>query len=360
MKINSRRIVPLVLFFCMVTWGKAQEQPQITPEPAVTKTDSSTPVAAQAADGQVESKHSPYLGGYALFTTIYRPGQFSQPGTVFTPVFLASFGDKWLVETKFVLDGEYKRDANSGQWSRTLSKNFEFIQLDYLASRYLTLIAGRYLIPFGIFNERQHAPWIKKLQIQPFIDTGAPSGNGAMLKGAFEIGSSMQLNYAGYFSALSTVETIQTRRETGYRIGIVFPNDRLEFGTSFQRLLPAGNSNGFGLDATWLPQTFPLEFRAEFESSREGKGYWAEGGYRFLRKHEGVARMEQFFVPAGFDKAVNPGPGGNLPVVNTRRPMVGWNYYFRDGLKLGLSYGRELTAQKSHNVETVALVYRFY
>src|SRR5215471_15744184 len=334
----------LIVVLYPYTSGQAQEGPRI---------EASAAEAGQESAGKKEITGAPYLGGYALFTTTYKPGQFSQIGTVLTPVLLVPFGNKWLIETKFVLDGEYKRDANSMQWDETLSKNFEYIQLDYIASRYLTVIAGRFLTPFGIFNERQHAPWIKKLQIQPFIATGAPSDNGGMLKGAFEVGSAVQLNYAAYFSTLTTLETIKTRRAAGSRIGFAFSNHRLEFGTSFQRVLQDGQSNSFGFDATWLPLRVPLELRAEYSNSAEGDGYWVEAGYRFSRKNEGVLRMEAFFVPSGFSRPVNPGPGGDLPIVNTRRPMLGWNYYFRDGLKFGVSYGREFTARGDTHVGNV-------
>ena len=190
MKVGQTPAVCLVLVLCACTPGQAQEGPRI---------EASAAKAAQESPEKTEIRGTPYLGGYALFTTTYTPDRFTQIGTVLTPVLLIPFGNKWLIETKFVLDGEYKRDANSMQWDQTLGKNFELIQLDYIASRYLTVVAGRFLTPFGIFNERQHAPWIKKLQIQPFIATGAPSGNGGMLKGAFEIGSAVQLNYAAYF-----------------------------------------------------------------------------------------------------------------------------------------------------------------
>src|SRR3989442_1762133 len=211
MKVDQTPAVCLLLVLCACTPGQAQEGPRI---------EASAAKAAEESQEKPEIRGTPYLGGYALFTTTYTPDRFTQIGTVLTPVLLIPFGNKWLIETKFVLDGEYKRDANSMQWDQTLGKNFELIQRDYIASRYLTVVAGRFLTPFGIFNERQHAPWIKKLQIQPFIATGAPSGNGGMLRGAFEIGSAVQLNYAAYFSALTSVETIKTRRTAGSRIGL--------------------------------------------------------------------------------------------------------------------------------------------
>jgi len=350
MKVDQTPAVCLLLVLCACTPGQAQEGPRI---------EASAAKAAQESPEKTEIRGTPYLGGYALFTTTYTPDRFTQIGTVLTPVLLIPFGNKWLIETKFVLDGEYKRDANSMQWDQTLGRNFELIQLDYIASRYLTVVAGRFLTPFGIFNERQHAPWIKKLQIQPFIATGAPSGNGGMLKGAFEIGSAVQLNYAAYFSALTTMETIKTRRTAGSRIGLAFSNHRLEFGTSFQRVLQDGQSSSFGFDATWLPLRVPLEVRAEYSNSVEGDGYWVEAGYRFSRRNEGVLRMEQFFVPSGFSQPVNPGPGGDLPIVNTRRPMLGWNYYLRDGIKFGISYGRQFTARGDTHVGNVVVVYRF-
>ena len=87
----------LILVLCTFVFGKAQEGPRI---------GASVAEAAQEGPRETGIKARPLLGGYALFTTTYRPGQFSQIGTVLTPVLLVPFGNKWLMETKFVLDGE--------------------------------------------------------------------------------------------------------------------------------------------------------------------------------------------------------------------------------------------------------------
>src|SRR6266849_2142944 len=118
MKVGQMSAVCLVLILCICTRGQAQEGPRI---------EASAAKAAQESPEKTEIRGTPYLGGYALFTTTYTPDRFTQIGTVLTPVLLIPFGNKWLIETKFVLDGEYKRDANSMQWDQTLGIRIAFV-----------------------------------------------------------------------------------------------------------------------------------------------------------------------------------------------------------------------------------------
>src|SRR5712692_8327709 len=140
MKVGQMSAVCLVLVLCACTPGQARDGPRI---------EASAAKAAQESPEKTEIRGTLYLGGSALFTTTYTPDQSTQIGTVLTPLLLVPFGNKWLIETKFVLDGEYKRDANSMQWDQTLGKNFELIQLDYIATRYLTVVAGCFLTPIS-------------------------------------------------------------------------------------------------------------------------------------------------------------------------------------------------------------------
>jgi len=268
-------------------------------------------------------------------------------------------------------------------------------------------VAGRYLTPFGIFNERLHPIWIKNLQPTPLIlPIEAGSGNGLMLRGGAQVFPGVNLSYTGYYSALTTTNAIESKRMAGGRWGIFLPQRQLEIGASFQRLLQDERSNSVGLDATWQVPRTPLDIRMEYARNSEGSGYWVEAAYRlrkvdfwkpFFRRSQVVLRVEQFFAPSHIDEiapdedghlgddhddlifslgghdledpheeeghveegghAEEGGHHGRLPEVDTQRLTVGWNYYLSDGLKLSFSYGRDLNFHG--NFWSLALTYRF-
>ncbi len=56
-----------------------------------------------------------------------------------------------------------------------VSKNLDYAQVDYIANPYLTVTMGRFLTPFGIFNERLYPIWIRSLQQDPLIFHSLPS-----------------------------------------------------------------------------------------------------------------------------------------------------------------------------------------
>ena len=154
------------------------------------------------------------------------------------------------------------------------------------------------------------------------------------------------------------------------------PDQRLEFGASFRKQLQDERLNTFGLDLTWQSPTAPFDLRMEYALSRMGTGYWAEGAYRlrrvpvlrpFFRKSQVAVRFEQFFAPLRLEEmgteesapAEEEGGHGALPEVDTQRVLLGWNYYFRDGVKLGFSYGREFSSMGDRNIWTIGLGYRW-
>jgi hypothetical protein len=147
----------------------------------------------------------------------------------------------------------------------------------------VTVTVGRYLLPFGIYNERLYPIWIRNLQTDPLILAigagGYGSGTGAMVRGGFDLTPKVELNYAAYFSAHSGVTYMESDRDAGGRVGIVLPGPRLELGGSFQHLLEDDHSNAFGFHGEWHPRPLPLDIRAEYARSHDGSGYWLESAY---------------------------------------------------------------------------------
>lgn len=326
-------------------------------------------LAAQTAS-PAEPSGVPILTGYTTFNAGFIPGE-QRLAPSFTPIVLIPFGQRWLVEAEGEFEAEYNRE--DGVWEKGYEKNVEYLQLDFLASRYLTVVAGRFLTPFGTYNERLHPSWIKNLQVSPLIfPMESGSSNGAMLRGGFDVGRNVNLNYSAFFSALSTVRALESNRAAGGRFSLFFPGQRLELGASFQRILGAERFNVVGLDGTWQSARVPLELRGEFARSVEqGTGYWLESAYRFrrsqnrfLRQSQLIFRFDQFFAPeaeedmGGMEPEEEEGHGA-LPTVDTQRLQLGWNYYIRDGLKVSFAYGRSFTAERNNNIWTVGIAYRF-
>lgn len=351
-------------------------------------------VAALAQEAE-EPKPVPIITGYAGFNAKFEPNKQTLNPTL-NPIVLLPLGRRLLVEAEFEMESDIERE--DGVWGpKVLDKGIEYLQLDWVAHRHLTVVVGRFLTPFGIFNERLHPNWIKNVQETPFIfGMSHGSGTGAMLRGGVPLGHSVDLNYAAYFSTLSTQKLLEADRAAGGRWSLFFPKQRFEAGFSFKRTLGPERFNSYGGDATWTLRQIPLEFHSEYMRSEPGSGYWIEAAYRlsrvphwraFFRRSQPVIRFEQFFLPETSAMAADTGgaaarakqlglfsrstqfnfqadamAGGGeemVPDINTQRAFFGWNYYLRDGLKASFAYGREFTGEGDRNLWTVGIAYRF-
>jgi hypothetical protein len=320
------------------------------------------PMHSQSADAE---RPVPILSGNAGFLTSVTAGQ-TLLDTQFNPVLLVPLGDKWLIESRGEFEGEFQH-APSGSFGGPVNKHLDYLQADYIANSYVTITAGRFLTPFGIFNERLYPEWIRALQPDPLIlPVGTASSDGAMLRGGFPLSTRANLNYAAYVSATSIgVNGVESERQVGGRAGVFFPGPRLEVGASWQKLLQDDRKNAFGFHLAWQPRAVPLSVHSEFARANDGSGYWIEGAYRLsqvstwnrvMRRTEVVGRMQQFFNGAiGPDEAASLG----LPTANTREADFGVNYFVQDGLKVVGSYGRQLSSAGNFNQWTVGIVYRF-
>ena len=308
----------------------------------------------------------PILTGTAGYFTFVTAGQ-TQLNAQVNPVLLLPLGDRWLVESRAEFQGAFQRPPDGGPFGGPVSKNLDYAQVDYIANPYLTVTLGRFLTPFGIFNERLYPIWIRSLQQDPLIlPLSAESSDGMMLRGGFPVSAKANLSYAVYVSAISTVHNnLQSDRNVGGRAGIFLPGSRVEVGASWQKLLQDGRTNAFGFYSAWQPQRLPLNMHSEYARSNQGSGYWVDGAYRLsqvpfwqraMRRLEVAGRAEQFFSG---QIGSNAAQALGLPGVNTREGEFGLNYFLRDGLKAAVSYGRQFSSDGNSNLWTVGIAYRF-
>jgi len=109
----------------------------------------------------------------------------------FAPIILFKLSDKLMFETELEFayeDGE-------------LETVLEYANVMYTLNDFVTVRAGKFLLPYGTFMERLHPSWINKLSTTPLgfgHDGIAPSsGFGVELRGAFNIRGS-KFNYSLY------------------------------------------------------------------------------------------------------------------------------------------------------------------
>lgn len=324
--------------------------------------DATKPAAIEGQE--VGFKAVPILTGSTAYFTQVNGGAFQNSPSV-SPLLLAPIGDKWLLEAKgYYADNYGKGDA--GYYQSSASYSLIYAQLDYIASRYATLSAGRFLTPFGIYGERLAPNWIRALQTSPLIyGVTSDSALGGMLRGGFPLSSdNINLSYAVYFSAANTNHILATDRTAGGRLSFFFPRHRLEIGASFQKLLQEDRAHAIGLHSEWQPERLPLTLRSEFvhQTGTYGSGYWIESVYRLsqippLRRLELVGRGQQFLAAKNLTPAeiLDVGP----LAMDTTQGDAGLNYYFRSDLRASASYGRQFVQGKNSNLWVIGMTYRF-
>jgi hypothetical protein len=324
-----------------------------------------TPAAlnAQAVDAD---RPVPILTG-SIGTLSFVTGGQNLIDTQINPILLVPLGEHWLIESRAEFEGQFQRPLTGGPYQGPVTKHVDYAQLDYIANPYVTVTAGRFLTPFGIFNERLYPVWIRFLQPDPLIlPINTIDSDGVMLRGGFPVNAQANMNYAVYVSAASTgISSVDSERQVGGRMGFFFPGSRLEVGGSFQRTLQNARKNAFGFHANWQSSKAPLSVRSEFADSFEGSGYWLESAYRLsqtnfwqkeMRHTELVARLQQFYTGE-----IGPAEVAalGLPTANAREADFGVNYWFRDGLKGIFSYGRQFSSAGNANQWSFGLAYRF-
>jgi hypothetical protein len=318
-------------------------------------------IALQAQDDG--TKAVPILTGSTAYFTRVTAGQYQDAPSV-SPLLLLPLGDKWLVEAKGSYSDTFSTNRQ-GDYNGAISYGLGYAQVDYIANRYVTLTAGRFITPFNIYGERLAPNWIRALQLTP-LTSPVTSGSslGGMMRGGFSETENVNINYALYFSSNNTHHLLATDRSTGGRIGFFLPRQRLEVGASFQQVLQADRPHSSGLFFEWQPNRAPLTLRSEYvrSSGTKGSGYWIESVYRlnqisYLRRLELVGRGQQFLAAQNLSAATVKTLGALGK--DTNQADFGMNYYLRSDVRASASYGRQFVLGKDANIWTVGMTYRF-
>jgi len=318
-------------------------------------------LAAQEADNH--AGHVPLISGGMGYIQNWSGGVTSLEPQI-NPVLLVPFGSHVLLESRVDFTGFFQHEHQTyGSFTGKVFKTVEFAQLDWLANTHAIATFGRYLLPFGIYNERLQPIWIKNLQDSPITATigtrNSGAGTGPMARGVIVQRASYSAQYSAYYSIPSDVEQLQSLKLAGGDGSIFWTKPRLEAGGSYQRTLQDRHINNVAAYVSWQPRETHLDLKAEYDYSYYGNGYWLEAAYvldrpeipAFFRKVQMVGRIQQF-VPLH-------GGGNSLPRVNQKRFDVGLNYNLRDNLRMVSSYGRSYASTGDVNVWNIGVTYRF-
>lgn len=112
------------------------------------------------------------------------------PGSI-APILMYRQNDRLFFEAEF--EGEF--EDGEFEWG------LEYADISYVLNDYMTVRAGKFILPFGTFMEKLHPAWINRLATRPlgFGEDGiAPMSDvGVELRGAFHTGL-IKLNYQVY------------------------------------------------------------------------------------------------------------------------------------------------------------------
>ncbi|HEY6342522.1 MAG TPA: hypothetical protein VIY49_13595 [Bryobacteraceae bacterium] len=124
----------------------------------------------------------PVVSGGVAFVPFLQAGQTTLV-SIISPVVLVPLGENWLIESRAAFEGDFVRRDGTGPFGGEIQKSLEYLQLDYIANPHLTVTVGRFLTPFGMYNERLYPVWIRDLQADPLILPLEQSASNGMMCG---------------------------------------------------------------------------------------------------------------------------------------------------------------------------------
>jgi hypothetical protein len=320
-------------------------------------------VSAPAVRGFAQD--TPLLsGGVGLLTTTNGGNTTYLP--IIEPLLAAPLGKHVLVESRAALVESFAPNGGSQPgYNHSHFIGLTYLQGDVVATRHFTLVAGDYLIPFNTYNERLSPIWIGNYLDGPLIAAlgtfSSGSGLGGMLRGNAIARNKYSIDYNVFYSTRSGNEQFSAQRASGGRASLYLPEQRLEVGFSYDRLLQGTHENFYGVHAWWEPEDSALRLRSEFGRGEHAQGYWVEADFRmkaFGGLESTIGRLEPVFrIQQTFRRDTTASDG--LPLVNTQHADFGLDYNFAHNIRILSSYARQFASTGDRNIWETGLVYRF-
>ena len=315
------------------------------------------------------------LTGYGFGNYVFRSKNGNQNERTntfrdgFNPIILYRLND-WIF-----FQSELEIGLNDGGETEV---NLEYAQANLFLNNYMTLGAGKYLLPFGEFIERLHPSWINKLVSHPLPYRETEDGGllpfgqvGAQLRGVVPVGNpGKEVEYALYVGNGPRFESSErgasmvgnhmdnnSQKAFGGRIGCrTFPFDwrwgRLKLGAStYNGVWRRGRwLNAWGLDAAYQKDLFELRgeylglHRAMFSGERADNrnGWYVQGAYkltsvpvRLIDRSELVLRFSGINQPQNPDADFAKKP---------RQFSFGWDFWLTPSVAWKMEYDRDFPA----------------
>lgn len=308
------------------------------------------------------AQEAPLLSGGMGFVTNTTGGNTTYI-PVLEPLAAVPLGQHLLIESRASLLEFFTPGASGYDHSHFVA--LTYLQGDVIANPHLTIVAGSFLLPFGTYNERLTPIWIGNYQDEPLMEPlglmNGGAGLGGQLRGSLISHPHYTFDYAAWFSGRSGNPQFNANRSSGFRGSFYFPEQRLEVGGSYGRLLQGTHENFVGTHLWWATKDAGFRFRSEFARGQHAYGYWFEADSRpFARGNlesiegriEPVFRMQQTFR---IDNLASDG----LPAVNTQRADFGLDYNLPHNTRILTSYSRQFSATGNTNIWETGIVYRF-
>jgi hypothetical protein len=284
-----------------------------------------------------------------------------------------------------------------------------YADASFFVNKYLTVRTGKFLSPFGIFQDRLHPGWINKLPTVPIgtgeddLGVGPTSEIGIDFRGTLPLGSS-KMNYSVFLAngaqlvtdpsvpekqgtlTYGHVDAISKKLTVGGRLGLLpLSNSSLELGVSYRN----GNvgdqttdyrsigAQMYALDLTYVKQLDfikgLLDVKAQYNNVKvdnaqyidpddstgntlytfdnKRSSYFVQGAYTpTITQSKFLKRTELVFRYAGF----NP-PTGAKNLEEIKQYTYGINYWFNWKTVLKAAY----QSQKNNNTFFIQLAVGF-